>query len=527
MCACLPPRKDLEDFDSVDTAVSFRSFRSQQMDVQALVGTIQDGTFCTNNVFAKFDPMKPADCTLCGAPDTLQHRCTCCPRYAEVREQHHAVVDRWPTLPRHFTEHALVTKNPFMEQHWQSLMNMRDTKEAFTWKPTTEGNYDIFTDGSCRFPKCPVRRLASWSAVILDIPIVLASGLLPGLIQTVDLAELYAAHSALCWALQTGCTICIHSDSSYVVDGLTVLAKLRAVPAKWRHQQRWQELFQTITQLRDGQWSIHKVHSHNDEAAAESPLVEWWVRGNDMADTAATDAFQLADPTFWNNYEALCRHHATQSQLVIEQIQFLVAIAQFELTHRGPSQFDPEDMVLSSFQVVYEPCDYDFCLQLAPEDLDSLDVQLLNGFSAQFMKTLLQFLINLDFEAQSARYVTGLELLYAFVHFTGTSIPWPRLTSGSTTYVEPHLIHAGGLMRHTIASAMHVFKTAVQSATLAAGVQTVCLSTNRPDLHLFVPQWSLRIGWPDQVERVVGNLVRTAFHDRPHRRSCDLARPLL
>eukprot|EP00438_Fugacium_kawagutii_P009705 Skav211708 [mRNA] locus=scaffold2852:32753:42021:+ [translate_table: standard] len=416
MCSRLPTRHDLTGLTSIDAAVSFRSFSTKQRDIQELVGTIQDGTFCTNNVFAKFDPTKPAVCTLCNEPDTLEHRCLRCPRFLEIQRKHEMVVRRWTSHPRHFTEHGLVTKNPFLEKHMAALLELPDTKEQFHWVPEPNGEYNVFTDGSCRHPRCPTRRLAAWAVIVMEVPTVLSAGLLP--------------------------------------------------------------------------------------------------------------AFQLCDTSFWQNYESLCQHHLTATQAVGEQLQFLVDIAQHELSNRGRTTFDPEDLPLSSLVVEREPNSHDICLQISPEDIETLDVQLLNGFSVQFGKSLVQFLIHLDFEAQSARFVTGLEMMFAFVSFSGTSIPWPRSASGVTIYEDPFQIQAGGLMRHTISSALNVFKAAVQSVFTAIGVQFDCSATNRPDLFLMVPQWSIKIGWPDEVEADVSGQIRSIFRDRPHRRACDLARPL-
>lgn len=525
-CNRLDTRKDLVGLSGIDVAVSFRSFQTKKLDERELVATIQDGTFCTNDVFSKFDPTKMQQCDICGVKDTLRHRCLDCPRFAEVRSNHPAAVRRWSSRPRSFTEHGLVSKNPFLEQHMAALLHLRDTKEDFQWTPSDGGHFHIFTDGSCLHPKSSTKRLAAWSVVLMDNNIVLASGILPGLVQTVDLAELHAAHSALLWALRARAAICIHSDSSYVVDGLLCLAKLRMVPTAWRHQRQWEDVLHTLLQLDCGQWHIHKVCAHMDIVAVEDPLEEWWIRGNAMADTAATLAYQLCDPAFWSNYTSMCQHFDNGTREVQEQLAFLLGVAQHELQNRGQRQYDPEDLPVSSLAVASEENQFAFCLQISPEDIEALTVQSLGGFSVQFGKAVAQFLVNLDFEAINERFVTGLELLYAFRIFTGLSIPWPRSVSGTVVYEEPHNVCAGGLMRHTFSSALGTFKAAIQSVCFSIGAQFDSSPVSRPDIHLVAPQWSVKIGWPQQVEVAVASSIRTDFTSRPFRRACDLARPL-
>ena len=54
----------------------------------------------------------------------------------------------------------------------------------------------------------------------MDENILVADGVLPGLLQSIDVAELFAVLVALTWALRFQLCICIHSDSSFAVDGL-------------------------------------------------------------------------------------------------------------------------------------------------------------------------------------------------------------------------------------------------------------------------------------------------------------------
>lgn len=404
-------------------------------------------------------------------------------------------------------------------------MTMTDDKERFHWQPPPGGTFHIFTDGSCEHPNVPALRLASWAVCLMEHNLVLASGFLPGLSQSIDLAELHAVLSALLWALRMNVAVVIHTDSSYVVDGLSVLRRLHAVPVKWRHQQRWSEVLAVVRQLDPAQRSLHQVYSHQELADASSPLVEWWIRGNAIADAAASMVFECGDPQIIATYNALCEHHQTVAQQVVTQLSFLVDIAQTELATRGQNNCSSEDVPISLLHVSYFENSHDLFHQISLEDSYSLDSQPLNGFTVQFCDAIVQFLLQLDL-APRARYVTGIELLFGFIHFSGMNIPWPRNIQGEVAFEDLQQLRAGGLMRHTCASALRIFKRAVRTIMTVHDAHISSESRSRPDVFLMVPQWALLLGWPHDVEQVVSGQLKLFFSARPHRRACDLARPL-
>eukprot|EP00435_Cladocopium_sp_Y103_P050318 s564_g15.t1 len=525
MCSRLGHRKDFQGLSTIDVVVSFQSFKTNDRAVSELVATIQDGTFCTNNLFSKFDPSKPATCAHCGQVDDLRHRCLHCPLLAKVRQQHVQAVAEWPLAGRAFTDHGLVERNPFLLQHWRNLLELEPTLEKFFVHPAPGKCYDVFTDETCREPRSRVKALAAWAVVDMSSNQILSRGLVPGLVQSSDIAELMAALSALLWALRYGVAICIHSDSSYVVDGLKVLRSIHAVPRQWKHQRIWKQVLDVVRQLDSAQWETHKIFSHCDYALAASDIDEWWILGNAKADTAAGYAFDGVDAAFWRIYTGLCAHHDAQVKRVQTQLSFLVAVAQFDFDHRNGEDVDDECLPVASLLVPRVEATRALVDQFELDVLEQLTESQTAPFPVQFGKAVLSFLLDLDMTATHARYVTGLELMAGFVD-AGHSIPLQRFVDGRLVYDDPASVRAGGLVRITIATALQTFKRAVLQILRSADVQFFTQQTNRPDLNLFVNQWSFFIGWPDHVEAVVGPLVRGWFETRPHRRACDLAKPI-
>eukprot|EP00435_Cladocopium_sp_Y103_P012608 s4890_g3.t1 len=524
ICRRLEHRKDFHGLQTVDVAVSFGSFKTHDMATSELVATIQDGTFCTNSVFSKYDPDKAATCAHCGSLDDLKHRCLECPRFSGIRSEHPRAVAEWPLAPRAFTDHGLVERNPFLLEHWRNLLMMEPTFERFFVQPAGDGHHDVFTDGTCRHPKCKVKALAAWAVVESSTNQILSQGLVPGLVQSSDVAELCAALSALHWALRFGVSVCIHSDSSYVVDGLRVLRQHRVVPRKWKHQHLWKHVLDATLQLDPAQWDCHKLYSHGDYAQASTLLDEWWILGNARADFAADGAFGEASPALWRTYIRLCDHHDLQVVRVQNQLAFLVAVAKFELEHQYEEEYDEENQVLSSFLIPRFVCDRSFVDQFELDVLDTLSDQQTAPFSVQFGRAVLNYMLDLDATATHSRFVTGIELMAGFLAL-GNCIPIQRFVDGHLVYEEPSAVRCGGLIRITMATALKTFKLALFQLLRAAAVQFEVQLTNRPDLGICVNHWSVYLGWPLQIESVASPLVRKWFSTRRYRRACDLARP--
>eukprot|EP00438_Fugacium_kawagutii_P006440 Skav208839 [mRNA] locus=scaffold1193:177041:181282:+ [translate_table: standard] len=306
MASCLPSRLDFHSLDSLDVTVSFSSFKAGNQADCELVATIQDGTFFVNKMKAKWDSSKQADCPRCNVPDTLRHRCLECPLYAAVREGFPSQVANWDQQSRAFTEHGLVPANPFLLEHWRFLLELDDCQEQFHFQPTAGGHYELFTDGTCSHPQSKLKRLAAWAVIGMDDNRIISRGPVQGLIQSIDVAELTAVCSAMRWALKYAVSICVHSDSQYVVDGLSFLRLQNFVPKHWKHQSIWLSLHEVMQQLEMGQWWAHKVYSHADISTASTSLEEWWISGNDKADKAALAANEDRSADFWRNSMSRC-----------------------------------------------------------------------------------------------------------------------------------------------------------------------------------------------------------------------------
>eukprot|EP00438_Fugacium_kawagutii_P001818 Skav203521 [mRNA] locus=scaffold687:165732:169360:+ [translate_table: standard] len=526
MCQKIGSRLDFASVKDIDVDLSFRSYVASDFATSELVAAIQDGAFFTSHMKAKWDTSKQATCPVCHVEDNLRHRCTICPRYQSLRDQFPQQAHRWNHEERAFLEHGIVPMNPFLYQHWQYLCELPNKVECFYLTPIQGQHYEIFTDGTCSNPTCRLRRLAAWAVVAMDMNRVVASGPVVGLIQTIDVAELTAALSALTWAQRFNVSVCIHSDSQFVVDGLLFIRSRGFVPRYWRHQALWGELLVVLQQLEKSQWSVHQVYSHGDVTTVVSCLDEWWTAGNDKADFAALCANRDRTPEFWRNFKDLTEYKDRTSERVRSQLQFLVQLAQQDFKSADAASFDTEDLPLHSLKLQWFTNDAPFLSVFEPNFIDELPVSSRNVFPVQFLREVLNMLFAFDIEAENARYVTGIELVVAFVHLYKGTLPFPRSIEGEIFFEYPQRVRGGGLMRLTIAQALDLFWKAIHHLAASAGAQLSYQHSSRPELGLIVPQKSVLVGWPLFVEHSVSGVVAGMFSSRPHRRACDIARPL-
>lgn len=136
---------------------------------------------------------------------------------------------------------------------------------------------------------------------MMDNNAAIAQGLVPSLVQSSALAELFAAHAALRWALRFAARVCLHSDNEYVVNGLNHLRRFRQVSGCWKYYHVWLQVLEVLHLLDTDAWDAHYVPAHQDETSATSSLQEWFIRGNSKADGAATRAQQLRPANFISN----------------------------------------------------------------------------------------------------------------------------------------------------------------------------------------------------------------------------------
>ena len=179
---------------------------------QALFGTVT-----TQAELAKQHKVSPA-CTHCGdqtaassPEETLEHRYWACPKWNPFRKNYPDLVAAEPHLSPEARKFGLLQEPKQVLQYMKSLDRIKI--DDYKSRDPKEGTYGTYaTDGSAFFSSCPRWRHCTWAAV-LDLYKWPEAGLLPGLTQTINRADLTAA---LC-AMSTKFDVVIFTDSMHVV----------------------------------------------------------------------------------------------------------------------------------------------------------------------------------------------------------------------------------------------------------------------------------------------------------------------
>eukprot|EP00438_Fugacium_kawagutii_P030608 Skav228345 [mRNA] locus=scaffold1898:184153:189039:+ [translate_table: standard] len=267
---------------------------------QALVGT-----FFTADRLHKRDDSVPDTCTFCGQPDSQAHRHLDCPHFAPERtltDQQSLLLRQMPEVVRN---HGWFPAPATLQTFPAHLLSLPDSTGDFVWPTSLTDRLDLFTDGTCWATRNPWARLGAWGVAVAtpssahDEFQPIASGILPGFVQTVTRAELTAAIAACKFAIAMHRSFRLWVDNQFVVD------QIRAMTASdgWsvKHSTRNSDLLRRLhSVLRQAGGLFHevvKIVSHQQHANL-SPIERWACLGNDCADTTANQAIHMSSTTF-------------------------------------------------------------------------------------------------------------------------------------------------------------------------------------------------------------------------------------
>ena len=238
----------------------------------------------------------------------------------------HDVWQLVPTLPDYLTCYGWSLRSVTLHRWFARLAQI----SVPACVPVQDLGRDVhlFTDGSCLNPGFPNCRVASWAVVMAGFlhmadASVVASGPLPGVLQSSYRAEIFAVWQALLAArMQTG-RIFIWSDCSAVVRRLGRLLAGGEPKPNSAHSDLWGCMYDTIGDFQPGQIVLRKVVAHQNTLHAISPLDEWCIAQNSFADAAAACAQWQRPAEFWTWYAhhvnsvCACRDISRQVQQVL------------------------------------------------------------------------------------------------------------------------------------------------------------------------------------------------------------------
>lgn len=181
--------------------------------------------------------------------------------------------------------------------------------------PTTVGFacLDLFTDGTCLFPKEPKLRFAAWAVTWASAGTnsldhcVLSAGHLSGVHQSSYRAELVALLVALKISLESKTRVRIWCDCQSVVNTFRFLQSGGCVLNNQAHSDLWAEVSRCLQLIPEGNVLVGKVVSHGSQQAALTDLESWVFWHNQLADSAAASYNVKRTSEFWQIWGQLVR----------------------------------------------------------------------------------------------------------------------------------------------------------------------------------------------------------------------------
>ena len=313
-------RPGFEGLERADPWLCRHILASYPVDQQASLRVVLNGSFYTEDSLHHVGESDLPLCPCCGARDSIYHRTWVCPKLQEARKR---ALQGFPLEPSLLApclaHHAWVQLPESIDALWQEHLKVAEPAPVFLYPPSHEKQLELFTDGTCLLPCVPCLRVAGWavtSAVLEGSQAqVIASGPLPGLLQSAFRAEIMAVLVALQCALRHDGSARIWSDCLGVIKRVQGLVQGAQVPRTGRNADLWCRVQEHLEALGSRFMGIFKVDSHQNFEEAEDEVTRWLYYNNQLADRAAARANEGRSPLFWQVWNTVRKEWSYQKLL--------------------------------------------------------------------------------------------------------------------------------------------------------------------------------------------------------------------
>ena len=408
-------RKTLQGLSRMSPSLTLRGMGRHTPEEQALLRVCLNGTFCTADRQKHHEGTTNPEgaCKYCGQPDSPAHRHLECPEFARCRQLTAEQLATLAQLPPCVSSHGWVPEPPTVRIFKQKCLEVQDHNLPFELPPNIPDTLFVFTDGACECPAQPESRWAAWGLVLADLhqdtfhPV--ASGLLPGWVQTSLRAEIMAALKACHLALELGKPLYLWTDNNLVFNRLRAFQQA-AVPIHpmQKDADLWKELQFAVRALGPQLAHVSKVVSHQHVQGACTEYEAWVYRGNNAADATASAVFS-ASPTLplWNQL----RRDLTDVLLLRDQLHaMLISIGKAAVKAAYPST-RPD---AATWQPRIRPEDVQ---EVAFPDVSVSDLSDKLAFAG--VDALLQWLPTVCTDRDDVQYISWFQLNMLYEHQTG------------------------------------------------------------------------------------------------------------
>ena len=303
-------RGDFSHFNSVNVPATRKSLMEFDVYDQGVLHNNLIGATVTNAHACHWSTTGSSECPACGQADSLFHRYWVCAASADLRRHipwH--ILQLVPTLPRVLTCHSWTLRSPFVHE-WNQYLDTLPQVVPKCPCPADSDWIDLFTDGSCMFPKVSEYRFSAWAVCYAPPPHlefestdvkVLSAAPLGGLIQTAFRSELFALMVALTWAVDWCKSVRIWTDCQGVLDKFSlILDGGHRIQNCGSNNDLWEECERLYQELGRGRVQTAKVEAHQTWSSETTEVIRWTWISNACVDAAAKAANNQRTPEEWD-----------------------------------------------------------------------------------------------------------------------------------------------------------------------------------------------------------------------------------
>ena len=478
----------------------------------AILAALQSGTFLSAHSQSKFDLTKNSMCSTCGVKNDHVHWLQC-PKF----HSHHTAswpldLDLWPLCLK---AHLLPPTNPHIHPLKLHLHTLRDGSWDFM-SGAGEGPQHLFTDGSAFHHQHPWLSKASWAVLNASTGAPIAASVVPGLLQTNDVAELWAIIAALQWSMLMSRQIHIWTDSKFAADSLAFVLQNNYVPMAWENRTAWLRVLDLLEQLNEILPHIHWIPSHIDPMAQDDPFAEWWSHWNGRVDRLAVEANLQRGQEFEQLHRAAMNHHEGMKAKLELLAKFYCAVAHQQQV-KPPQIMIPDD-ITPEYDLDYAPLSERLPLNWRHS---LYSAQAPSKIFLPFCVQLVEWIMRHEIVEAGSQTISLLELVFALVEDSTFSFPF---TDGKGTVGLHPVQHR--FVRPTLAYLLTVTRQAIRFVFSEFDFGDLVRGLDRTDLGVHYPCDGIALGLSTNLMLSAQRAIRQFSGHRPLRKACDLARPM-
>lgn len=504
-------RNTMQDLDGLDMCLVRADHAQLDALDSSLLGSLQAGAFVSTSSHSKFDATKMPYCQICGVADTQSHMLDC-PRFASIRAgipgwERHSELD---TLA--LSVHLLPSRPAQLGDWKTALLELPDHSSTFWSGPLGTGTQHLFTDGSATTGHYSY---AAWGCLNATSGQVVSCGHVPGLGQSSDRAELWAAISALRWFLRHKVSGHLWLDAKFVADGLSFIQEFGQV-GPWKNHDLWDVLVDLLAQLSEQVLVLHWIPSHLDASQLEDAFEDWVRLWNSRVDSMVGRFNHDRPPAFRDLHKTLTERSDKLRRRIHMFRQFWFGVAKVKHpTSTVPTvtlvdddgdigdHFTISDLLVGDVSVVCEP----LCLRQP----------------IRFAVSIFDWILRHERCGTSLYPLSFVELALALASDPTFCFPFENAKSGHTELLPL----CARFTKPTLAYILKHVRDAVLSSCRQLGFSSVLFQGQTKvsvGIHRFVDGFYIHLAGEHLFS--IQQRALAFFEHRPYRRSCDLARPL-